>query len=145
VYKAHLVKMNSNNPLHGTVTTQTVAVKTLKGKCAHDHAAKLTSFSTCTCTCVCTYNAMIGFHDQEKADALLDEAQCMKSLDHPNILTLIGVCMDALSSYIVMPYMANGSLLAHLRGTNDYVLVNSREQRLVRKLITQTRNCNICI
>ena len=88
---------------------------------------------------------MIGFHDQERADALLDEAQRMKSLDHPNVLTLIGVCMDALSSYIVMPYMANGSLLAHLRGTNDYVLVNSREQRLVRKLITQTHKIAINI
>ena len=80
---------------------------------------------------------MIGFHDQEKADALLDEAQRMKSLDHPNVLTLIGVGMDALSApHIVMPYMANGSLLAHLRGTNNYVLVNRREQGLVRKLIT---------
>jgi len=47
VYKAHLVKMNSNTLLHAAVTTQTVAVKTLKGKCAHDHVAKLTSFSTC--------------------------------------------------------------------------------------------------
>ena len=82
---------------------------------------------------------MIGFHDQEKADALLDEAQRMKNLDHPNVLTLIGVGMDALSApYIVMPYMANGSLLAHLRRTNNYVLANRREQELVRKLITQS-------
>ena len=79
---------------------------------------------------------LIGFHDQQRADALLDEALCMKSLDHPNVLTLIGVCMDALSTpCIVMPYMANGSLLAHLRRTSDNLSVNSCEQRLVRDLI----------
>ena len=86
---------------------------------------------------------LIGFHDQEKADALLHEALRMKSLDHPNVLTLIGVCMDALSApCVVMPYMANGSLLTHLRGTNDYVLVNSHdsEQRLVREYPMQPVN-----
>ena len=64
---------------------------------------------------------LIGFHHQERADALLDEALCMKSLEHPNVLTLIGVCISA--PCVVMPYMANGSLLTHLRGTNNYVLV----------------------
>ena len=84
-------------------------------------------------TFMCVYTP-IGFHYQERADALLDEALRMKSLDHPNVLTLIGVCIDEHSTpYIVMPYMANGSLLAHLRKANNYVLVNSHDQRLVRK------------
>jgi len=78
---------------------------------------------------------MIGFRDQERADALLDEALCMKNLDHSNILTLIGVCMDEASTpWIVMPYMANGSLLVHLRKThNNYVLVDSHDQVLVKE------------
>ena len=76
---------------------------------------------------------LIGFHYQDRVDALLDEALQMKSLDHPNVLTLIGVCMDEHSTpCVVMPYMANGSLLSHLRRTDKCVLVNSREQRLVR-------------
>ena len=33
VYKAHLVKTVSNNPLHSRTATETVAVKTLKGEC----------------------------------------------------------------------------------------------------------------
>ena len=79
--------------------------------------------------------ALIGFHHQERADALLDEALRMENLDHPNVLTLIGVCIDEPSTpCVVMPYMANGSLLAHLRRTNSYVLLNSCEQRLVRSL-----------
>ena len=40
----------------------------------------------------------------------------MKDFDHPNILKLIGVSIDAgQSPYIVMPYMANGSLLSYLK------------------------------
>ena len=40
----------------------------------------------------------------------------MRNLDHPNVLKLVGVCVDAGSApYIVMPFMINGSLLAHLR------------------------------
>ena len=40
----------------------------------------------------------------------------MKALNHPNILNLIGVSIDAGESpYIIMPYMVNGSLLAYLR------------------------------
>ena len=84
---------------------------------------------------------MIGFHYQERADALLDEALRMKSLDHPNVLPLIGVCIDEHSTpCVVMPYMANGSLLSHLRDTNNYVLVNSQEQRLVREYLMQPMN-----
>ena len=40
----------------------------------------------------------------------------MKSFHHPNVLHLIGVCIDAgAAPYLVMPYMLNGSLLSYLR------------------------------
>ena len=40
----------------------------------------------------------------------------MKTFNHPNVLNLIGVSLDTgVSPYIVMPYMANGSLLTYLR------------------------------
>ena len=68
----------------------------------------------------------------------------MKSLDHPNVLTLIGVCMDALSAPCNgMPYMASGSLLAHLRSTNDYVFVNSYEQRVVKEYLMQPMSVTV--
>ena len=47
---------------------------------------------------------------------LLDESLKMKLFSHPNILNLIGVCVDAgPAPYVIMPYMANGSLLHYLR------------------------------
>ena len=40
----------------------------------------------------------------------------MKSFQHPNVINLIGVCIDTGEApYLVMPYMLNGSLLSYLR------------------------------
>ena len=40
----------------------------------------------------------------------------MQDFDHPHVMSLIGVCLDAGSGIaIVMPYMANGSLLDYLK------------------------------
>lgn len=47
---------------------------------------------------------------------LMEESVKMKEFNHPNILNLIGVCVDAdPAPYIVMPYMENGSLLSYLK------------------------------
>jgi len=44
------------------------------------------------------------------------EIQTMKLFDHPNVMTLIGVCVSIGSGpAIIMPYMENGSLLSYLR------------------------------
>ncbi len=40
----------------------------------------------------------------------------MKSFSHLNVLGLIGVCVDVGEApYLVMPFMANGSLLSYLK------------------------------
>ncbi len=40
----------------------------------------------------------------------------MNEFSHPNVLSLIGVSLDAgKTPYIVMPFMANGSLLNYLK------------------------------
>ena len=40
----------------------------------------------------------------------------MIKFKHLHVLNLIGVCLDlGEAPYIIMPYMANGSLLAYLR------------------------------
>ena len=46
----------------------------------------------------------------------MEESLKMKHFDHQNVLSLIGVCIEARPApYIVMPYMPNGSLLEFLR------------------------------
>ena len=50
----------------------------------------------------------------------MSEISKMKDFHHPNVMTLIGVCLDAGPGVsIVMPFMANGSLLEYLKKERD--------------------------
>ena len=47
---------------------------------------------------------------------MMEESIKMKRFDHRNVISLIGVCIDAgPAPYIVMPFMGNGSLLSYLK------------------------------
>ncbi len=47
---------------------------------------------------------------------LLRECTRMQAFDHPNVLKLLGVCLDGgPAPYIIMPFMENGSLLSYLK------------------------------
>ena len=60
---------------------------------------------------------------------LLKECTKMSTLDHPNVLTLIGVCVDGgPAPYIVMPFMFNGSLLAHLKKERENLVIPPDQQ-----------------
>ena len=49
-------------------------------------------------------------------DQFVEESLTMSRFKHAHVMGLIGVCLDAGSApYIVMPYMANGSLLHYLK------------------------------
>ena len=63
----------------------------------------------------------------------------MIQFDHPNVMSLIGVCMvpSAGSSgrgsgpYMVMPFMARGSLLDQLRAHSEEMTVTDEHNKLV--------------
>ena len=47
---------------------------------------------------------------------LMEESMKMSKFNHPNVMKLIGVCIEkGTSPFIVMPYMAYGSLLSYLK------------------------------
>ena len=57
-----------------------------------------------------------GFFDQKTAADMMKESEKMQGFEHPHVLNIIGVCVDAgPAPYIVMPFMANGSLLAYIK------------------------------
>ena len=57
-----------------------------------------------------------GNFDQSEVDKFVEESLKMSRFKHAHVMGLIGVCLDAGSApYIVMPYMANGSLLEYLK------------------------------
>ena len=57
-----------------------------------------------------------GLFTPNDVKSMMDEVLKMQSFNHPHVMTLIGVCLDAGPGLaLVMPYMANGSLLAYLK------------------------------
>jgi serine/threonine protein kinase len=52
------------------------------------------------------------------------ESLIMKDFKHPHILGLLGVCLDApdASPYIVLPFMANGSVKEYLKQKRTHIL-----------------------
>ena len=98
------------------VHKQGVAVKSLKG-CFKDYTLFLIATS---------YIHPSGSMDGVYVHKFVEEALKMSRFKHSHVIELIGVCVDAQSSpLIVMPYMANGSLLHHLRKERDDIVLTS--------------------
>ena len=55
---------------------------------------------------------------------MLKECSKMNNFSHSNVLTLSGVCLDGgTAPYLIMPFMANGSLLAYLKNNRGTLVV----------------------
>ena len=71
----------------------------------------------------CAYDT-VGFVEKQLVEDLLKECIKMHKFDHPNVLKLIGVCLDGgPAPYIIMPFMAHGSLLSYLRKERKELLL----------------------
>ena len=71
-----------------------------------------------------TFPSVVGFYSIKDVEDLLNESEKMQKFQHPNVLNLIGVCIDAGEApYIVMPFMANGSLLTYLRKERHHLTI----------------------
>ena len=63
---------------------------------------------------------MIGLFSASDIEGIILEIFKMMDFHHPNVMSLIGVCLDAGPGIsIVMPFMANGSLLYYLKKERD--------------------------
>ena len=70
-----------------------------------------------------------GFYDGSTVRDMLRECSKMGEFDHPNVLTLRGVCLDGgPAPYIIMPFMANGSLLTYLKDNRNDLVVSSKSE-----------------
>ena len=73
---------------------------------------------------MCMYTTDTHTHTKEQLNTFLAESLIMKDFHHPHILGLLGVCFDAPdgSPYIVLPFMANGSVKTYLKEKRAHVL-----------------------
>ena len=70
-----------------------------------------------------------GFYDGSTVRDMLRECSKMGKFDHPNVLTLRGVCLDGgPAPYIIMPFMANGSLLTYLKDNRNNLVVSNKSE-----------------
>lgn len=55
----------------------------------------------------------------------------MQEFDHPNILKLVGVCLDGgPAPYVIMPFMTNGSLLSHVKENRGSFVIDPTSAEL---------------
>lgn len=71
------------------------------------------------CTC-CNFDvpfSVTGYSTKDELKSFLRESALMKHFDHPNVLGLIGICLNTPDRvpYIVLQYMANGDLRTFLK------------------------------
>ena len=59
--------------------------------------------------CLC-----LGYLDPSDVANILKECLKMKEFVHPHVMGILGICMAGQAPYIVMPFMANGSLHSYL-------------------------------
>ena len=56
----------------------------------------------------------------------------MSTFDHPNVLTMNGVCLDGgPAPFIIMPFMMNGSLLAYLKKNRATLVISGNDDEEV--------------
>ena len=48
----------------------------------------------------------------------------MLSFDHPNVMSLIGVCIDKEMLLLIMPFMSKGSVLDYIRNHKTELMVH---------------------
>ena len=57
---------------------------------------------------------------------LIRECVMMQKFDHPNIISIIGLCLNAgPSPYIILPFMENGSLLSYVQNNRAILCTNA--------------------
>ena len=49
----------------------------------------------------------------------------MLSFEHPNVMSLVGVCLDGEMPLLIMPFMSNGSVLEYVRHHKQELLLTS--------------------
>ena len=72
---------------------------------------------------------ILGLFTASDVESMIEEITKMKDLHHPNVMSLIGVCLDAGPGVsIVMPFMANGSLLDYLKKEREKIYLSDTSE-----------------
>ena len=81
------------------------------------------------------FNNFTGFYSAKNIEDLIAESERMKRFKHQNVMGLIGVSIDVGERpFIVMPFMANGSLLTYLKkNRSQFTVAEDAGEKMVLK------------
>ena len=84
-----------------------------------------------------------GLFNSNDVKHLVEESRIMAKFDHPHVLNLLGISFDMNKTpFLVMPFMANGSLLSHLRKNRKELTAKDED---VAELVINSTSLNTCI
>ena len=70
----------------------------------------------------------VGLYTASDLKQLAEESQIMAKFDHPNVMNLLGVSISKSKTLlIIMPFMAQGSLLSYLKKHRDELAMSSED------------------
>ena len=76
--------------------------------------------------------------------SMMGEILKMQNFHHPHVMTLIGVSFDANHTpSIVMPFMANGSVLSYLKNNRSSLIISEAADEETVRLPPCA--CNVCV
>ena len=58
-------------------------------------------------------------------ERLTKEISTMLSFQHPNVMSLVGVCLDGEMPLLIMPFMSKGNILEYVRRHKKELLLTS--------------------
>ena len=68
----------------------------------------------------------VGSFTHQHTKTLIKECALIHELDHPNVISLVGICLDAgPSHYIILPFMENGSLLSYVKSNKTILCTDT--------------------
>ena len=68
-----------------------------------------------------------GLFTPNDVQQMMQEVVKMQDFEHPRVMSLVGVCLDS-GVGIVMPYMANGSVLSYLKREKAALLLSEEAE-----------------
>jgi serine/threonine protein kinase len=85
-----------------------------------------------------------GFVDDNAVQELLSECARMKNFSNLHVMSLKGVCLDGGPvPYIVLPYMANGSLATYLKKERKNLVMKDDENEPQSQDLVSLQSYNI--
>ena len=71
------------------------------------------------------YIPSIALFSSGDLERLTKEISTMLSFQHPNVMSLVGVCLDGEMPLLTMPFMPNGNILEYVRHHKQELLLTS--------------------